>query len=168
MPGVVGGISIILALYAMQTLPVNYAGFLIILLAIIFFILEMKIASHGLLSLAGVLCLVLGSLMLFRYPEEPMQICVIGFSADHGGGLPVFCCGRAPCLQGADRKPQTGRDAMVGMIGQVREEIDPEGKVFVNGELWNAQAEQRIEVGEKVEVLEVHNLKLKVKKIGGR
>ena len=54
------------------------------------------------------------------------------------------------------------------MIGEVRVEIDPEGKVFVNGELWNAQAEQRIEVGEKVEVLEVHNLKLKVKKIGGR
>ena len=74
LPGVIGGISIVLALYAMQTLPVNYAGFLIILLAIIFFILEMKVASHGLLSLAGVLCLVMGSLMLFRYPEEPMQI----------------------------------------------------------------------------------------------
>ena len=57
---------------------------------------------------------------------------------------------------------------MVGMHGEVRQDLDPEGKVFVNGELWNAVAEEKIRHGESVEVMEVHNLKLKVKKIGGR
>ena len=168
LPGVIGGISIVLALYAMQTLPVNYAGFLIILLAIIFFILEMKVASHGLLSLAGVLCLVLGSLMLFRYPEEPMQISLSVFLPTTVAVSVFFAAVARLAFRAQVRKPQTGQEAMVGMIGEVRVEIAPEGRVFVNGELWNAQAEQRIEVGEKVEVLEVHNLKLKVKKIGGR
>ncbi len=168
LPGVIGGISIVLALYAMQTLPVNYAGFLIILLAIIFFILEMKIASHGLLSLAGVLCLVLGSLMLFRYPEEPMQISLSVFLPTTVAVSVFFAAVARLAFRAQMRKPQTGQEAMVGMIGEVCMEIAPEGRVFVNGELWNAQAEQRIEAGEKVEVLEVHNLKLKVKKIGGR
>ena len=169
LPGVVGGISIMLALYAMQTLPVNYAGFLIILLAIIFFILEMKIASHGLLSLAGVLCLVLGSLMLFRYPEEPMQIALSVFLPTTAGRLHIFCRCRTPCLQGSDKKTTDRPGGHGGNDWRSAPwKLDPEGKVFVNGELWNAQAEQRIEVGEKVEVLEVHNLKLKVKKIGGR
>ncbi len=167
-PGVIGGISLILALYAMQTLPVNYAGFLIILLAIIFFILEVKIASHGLLSLAGVLCLVLGSLMLFRYPEQPMQIALSVFLPTTAAISIFFAAVARLAFRAQRRKPLTGRDAMVGLIGKVRVEIAPEGKVFVNGELWNAQAEQRIEVGEKVEVLEVHNLKLKVKKIGDK
>ena len=168
LPGVIGGISIVLALYAMQTLPVNYAGFLIILLAIIFFILEMKVASHGLLSLAGVLCLVLGSLMLFRYPEEPMQISLSVFLPTTVAVSAFFAAVARLAFRAQMRKPQTGQEAMVGMIGEVCVEIAPEGRVFVNGESWNAQAEQRIEVGEKVEVLEVHNLKLKVKKIGGR
>ena len=104
LPGVIGGISIVLALYAMQTLPVNYAGFLIILLAIIFFILEMKVASHGLLSLAGVLCLVMGSLMLFPVSGGTNADLSIGFSANHSGGLRIFCRGSTPCLQGSDEK----------------------------------------------------------------
>jgi membrane-bound serine protease (ClpP class) len=167
-PGVIGGISLILALYALQTLPVNYAGFLIILLAIVFFILEIKIASHGLLSLAGVLCLVLGTLMLFRYPEQPMQIALSVFLPTTVAVSIFFAAVSRLAFMAQKGLPQTGGDAMVGKIGEVRSAIDPEGKVFVSGELWNALAEQRIEVGEKVEVLEVHNLKLKVKKIGGR
>jgi membrane-bound serine protease (ClpP class) len=167
-PGVIGGISLILALYALQTLPVNYAGFLIILLAIVFFILEMKIASHGLLSLSGVLCLVLGTLMLFRYPEQPMQIALSVFLPTTVAVSLFFAAVARLAFTAQKGLAQTGPDAMVGKIGEVRSAIDPEGKVFVSGELWNALAEQRIEVGEKVEVLEVHNLKLKVKKIGGR
>jgi len=167
-PGVIGGISLILALYALQTLPVNYAGFLIILLAIVFFILEMKITSHGLLSLSGVLCLVLGTLMLFRYPEEPMQIALSVFLPTTAAICIFFVAVSRLAFMAQRRLPQTGGDAMVGKIGEVRAALDPEGKVFVSGELWNALSEQRIEAGEKVEVLEVHNLKLKVKKIGGR
>jgi membrane-bound serine protease (ClpP class) len=168
LPGVVGGVSLILALYALQTLPVNYAGFLIILLAIVFFILEIKIASHGLLSLSGVLCLVLGTLMLFRYPEEPMQIALSVFLPTTIAVSIFFVAVSRLAFLAQRRRPQTGEDAMVGKIGKVLSTIDPEGKVFVNGELWNAVAEHRIEVGEKVEVLEVHNLKLKVTTISGR
>ena len=167
-PGVIGGISLILALYALQALPVNYAGFLIILLAVLFFILEIKIASHGLLSLAGVLCMVMGSVMLFRNPEEPRQIALSVFLPTTVA-VSIFFAAVARLAFNAQRtKPQTGQDALLGMIGEVQRAIDPEGKVFVNGELWNAQADQRIEVGDKVEVLEVHNLKLKVKRIGDR
>ena len=167
-PGVIGGISLILALYALQALPVNYAGFLIILLAVLFFILEIKIASHGLLSLAGVLCMVMGSVMLFRNPEEPRQIALSVFLPTTVA-VSIFFAAVARLAFNAQRtKPQTGQDALLGMIGEVKLQIDPEGKVFVNGELWYAQADQRIEVGDKVEVLEVHNLKLKVKRIGDR
>lgn len=168
LPGVVGGISLILALYALQTLPVNYAGFLIILLAVVFFILEIKVTSHGLLSFAGVLCLVLGTLMLFRYPEEPMQIALSVFLPTTAA-VSIFFAAVARIAYKAQRETvKTGQDAMVGMVGEVRRELDPEGRIFVNGELWNAFCEGRIGVGERVEVLEVHNLKLKVKKIGGR
>jgi membrane-bound serine protease (ClpP class) len=128
----------------------------------------MKVASHGLLSLAGVLSLVLGSLMLFRYPEQPMQIALSVFLPTTAAISIFFAAVARLAFRAQTGKPLTGREAMVGMIGEVREEIAPEGKVFVSGELWNAQAEQRIEPGEKVEVVEVHNLKLKVKKIGGR
>jgi membrane-bound serine protease (ClpP class) len=167
-PGVIGGISLILALYALQALPVNYAGFLIILLAVVFFILEIKIASHGLLSLAGVLCMVLGSVMLFRNPEEPRQIALSVFLPTTVAVSIFFAAVARLAFSAQKTKPQTGQDALLGMIGEVHRAIDPEGKVFVNGELWNAQADQRIEVGDKVEVLEVHNLKLKVKRIGDR
>ncbi|MCE5335265.1 MAG: nodulation protein NfeD [Desulfobacteraceae bacterium] len=168
LPGVIGGISLILALYALQTLPVNYAGFLIILLAVVFFILEIKIASHGMLSVAGALCLVLGSLMLFRTPESPMRV-AYSVLLPTVGTVSIFFGAVATLAFRAQRsRPQTGSEGMVGLVGEVHRDIDPEGKVFVNGEMWNATAEQKIDKGEKVEVLEVHNLKLKVKKIGGR
>ena len=156
----------ILALYALQTLPVNYAGFLIILLALVFFIVEIKVASHGLLSLAGMLCMVLGSLMLFRTPEEPGQIALSVLLPTTAVVSIFFAAVARLAFRAQTAKPQTGPGALVGMTGKVQREIDPEGTVFVSGELWNAQAEQRIEAGEKVEVLEVHNLKLKVKRIG--
>jgi membrane-bound serine protease (ClpP class) len=168
LPGVVGGISLILALYAMQTLPVNYAGFLILLLAVVFFIVEIKVSSHGMLSLAGVLCLVLGSIMLFRLPEQPMQLALSVFVPTVLVISAFFVTVASLAFRAQMKQPQTGAEAMVGMIGEVRRDLDLEGKIFVNGELWNAVAEERIIVGETVEVMEVHNLKLKVKKIGGR
>lgn len=168
LPGVIGGISLILALYALQTLPVNYAGFLIILLAVIFFILEIKIASYGMLSIAGVLCLVLGSLMLFRFPEQPMQLAWSVFIPTVVVISLFFIAVAALAFRAQTSSPQTGAEALIGLIAEVRTDIDPEGKVFVNGELWNAQAQEKIITGERVEVVAVHNLKLQVKKIGGR
>jgi membrane-bound serine protease (ClpP class) len=168
LPGVIGGISLILALYALQTLPVNFAGFLIILLALVFFIVEIKVASHGLLSLAGVLCMVLGSFMLFRTPGAPGQIALSVLLPTTAVVSLFFAAVARLAFKAHSARPQTGSDALVGATGQVQQEINLEGKVFISGELWNAWAEERIEKGEKVEVLEVNNLKLKVKRSGGR
>ncbi len=167
-PGVVGGVSLILALYAMQTLPVNYAGFLIILLAVIFFILEVKVASHGMLSVAGVVCLVLGSLMLFRFPDNTSALAMSVFIPTVVAISAFFATVAGLAFRAQVQKPQTGAEAMIGMIGEVMHDLRPEGKVFVNGELWNAEADEEILAGEKVQVLSMHNLKLKVKKISGR
>jgi membrane-bound serine protease (ClpP class) len=167
-PGVVGGISLILALYALQTLPVNYAGFLFILLAVIFFMVEIKVTSYGLLSLAGVVSLTLGSIMLFGAPGRvsglawsvliPTILTISGF----------FVTVATLAFRAQARQPQTGAEALVGLIAEVKEDLTPEGKVFVFGELWNAEADERIPAGEHVRVISVENLKLKVQRIDVR
>ena len=167
-PGVVGGISLILALYALQTLPVNYAGILIILLGVVFFFAEIKIASHGMLSIGGVICLIFGSLMLFRYPEQPFQIALTVFLPTITTISLFFITVATLAFRAQTGKPLTGVDVLIGATGTVKKDVDPEGKVFVQGELWNAVADETIGAGELVEVTAVLNLKLKVKKIGGR
>jgi len=168
LPGVIGGISLILALYALQTIPVNYAGVLFILLAIIFFILEMKIASYGMLSFAGVLSLVLGSLMLFRVPGESTGLAMSVFIPTVATISAFFVAVASLVFRAQRRVPQTGAEAMSGMIGEVKVPLTPRGKVFVNGELWNALSDEHISVGEKIQVVSMHNLELKVKRIDVR
>lgn len=168
LPGVIGGIALILALYALQTLPVNYAGMLLILLAVLFFILEIKVTSHGLLSFAGVLSLVLGSLMLFRVPGHTIRLAWSVFIPTVGVISAFFVTVAALAFRAQVSKPQTGWEELVGMTGEVRQELRPEGKVFVHGELWNAVADQHLSAGEKVEVVAVENLRLKVVKISAR
>ena len=168
LPGVIGGIALILALYALQTLPVNYAGMLLILLAVIFFILEIKVASHGMLSFAGVLALVLGSLMLFRVPGHTLRLAWSVFIPTVGVISAFFVTVATLAFRAQVSKPQTGAEGLVGMIGEVRQDLHPEGKVFVHGELWNAVADQHLLAGEKVQVVTVENLRLKVVKISAR
>jgi membrane-bound serine protease (ClpP class) len=168
LPGVIGGISLILALYAMQTLPVNYAGILFILLAVLFFILEIKVASYGLLSFAGVLCLVLGSLMLFRIPGHTNRLAMSVFIPTVAVISGFFVAVATVAFRAQMRKPQTGAEALVGMVGEVKKDLIPEGQIFVNGELWNAIADENLFVGEKVEVISLENLRLKVRKISAR
>jgi membrane-bound serine protease (ClpP class) len=157
--------SLILALYAMQTLPVNYAGFLFILLALILFIAEIKVASYGLLSLAGVLCLVLGSLMLFRFPGQPMPL-ALSVLIPTVVTISAFFIGVTTLALRAQRSvPKIGNEAFVGLVGEVVQDLHFEGKVFVNGELWNAQADETIPAGTRVRVVSVENLKLQVRRI---
>jgi membrane-bound serine protease (ClpP class) len=162
-PGAVGGICLVLALYGMQALPVDYAGILIIVLGVVFFFLEIKIISHGALSLAGSACLVIGSLILFRGPAQRVSLLVL---VPTSAAVSLFFAGVARLgLKTRSMRPQTGPEALLGMIATVVVPIEPEGKVFVNGELWNALSQELIQKGERVEVVEVHNLKLKVKRI---
>jgi len=161
-PGVIGGIALILAFFALQTLPVNYAGILLILLAIVFFIMEMKIASYGLLSVAGIVSLLLGSLMMFKDtgPGMKLSLKVLLPTIVLISGFFVFVAGLVFRAQMA--KPRTGTRGLVGEIGVVKKALMPEGKVFVHGELWNAKAEKAIDENAKVRVVNVVDLMLEV------
>jgi membrane-bound serine protease (ClpP class) len=167
LPGVIGAIALVLAFYAMQTIPVNYAGFILIALAVVFFILEIKVASYGMLSLAGITCLVLGSLMLFHVPGQPFRLAMPVFIPTVLTVSAFFVGVATLAFRAQMRRPQTGVEALVGTTGVVTRPIGPdrEGKVFVEGELWNAESDETIPEGARVEVVSVRNLKLQVKRI---
>jgi membrane-bound serine protease (ClpP class) len=164
-PGVIGGISLILAFFAMQMLPVNTVGILLIALAVILFVMEMKITSYGLLSVAGVVALSLGSLMLFENIPSgiglslrvmlPTLILVSGFF--------VFVAGLV--FRAQKSKPKTGAGGLVGETGIVKQALTPEGKVLVHGELWNAVSKKNIDAGAKVRVAGVKGLVVEVEAI---
>ncbi|MDO9565136.1 MAG: nodulation protein NfeD [Candidatus Desulfaltia sp.] len=164
-PGVVGAIAIVLAFFSFQTLPVNYAGILLILLALIFFIMEMKIASYGLLSVAGVASLFLGSLMLFENTSPELRVSRQVFLPTIVIVSGFFVTLASLVFKAQVSKPKTGANGLVGEIGVVKEDIMPEGKVFVHGELWNATSKNRISKGTRVRVIKVVNLMLDVEPI---
>jgi membrane-bound serine protease (ClpP class) len=161
-PGVIGGIALVLAFFALQTLPVNYAGILLIILAIVFFIMEMKIASYGLLSVAGIVSLLLGSLMMFKDsgPGLKLSLRVLLPTIVLISGFFVFVAGLV--FRAQVSKPKTGTRGLVGEIGTVKKALTPEGKVFVHGELWNARAEKAVDEDAKVRVVNVVDLMLEV------
>ncbi|MFH1699131.1 MAG: nodulation protein NfeD [Candidatus Zixiibacteriota bacterium] len=163
LPGIVGGISLILAFFSFQQLPINYAGLGLIIFAVVLFILEIKIVSHGVLAIGGVISMLLGSFMLIDSPEPYLQISmvviittVLAISAFF-----LFIVGFA--IKAHRRKIATGQEGIVGEIGVVRDG----GMIFVEGELWRADCEQELNPGDKVEVEKFENMRLKVKKLGG-
>jgi membrane-bound serine protease (ClpP class) len=167
LPGIIGGISLILALYSMQTLPVNYAGLLLIIFAVILFLLEIKVPSFGLLTIGGVSSLVLGTIMLFDSPLAYMRvswqilISVSGFTVLFF----VFAIGMA--VRAQQKQPETGAEGIIGEEGVVLKTIEPRGMIKIHGEYWQAESEVRIEQGKRVKVLQFDNkqLVLKVKEI---
>jgi len=165
LPGVVGGISIVLAFFAFQTIPVNYAGFLLIVLALIFFIMEMKIASYGLLSIAGITSLLLGSIMLFENNGGGMRLSweVLIPTLVLISGFFVVVSGLV--FKSHLSKPKTGARGLVGEIGIVKEALMPEGKVFVHGELWRAISNDPIQTGARIRVVKIVNLVLEVEPV---
>ena len=166
LPGVLGSISLILAFFAFQILPINYAGLALILLAVLLFILEIKVVSHGLLAIGGVVAMLIGSIMLIRsnIPELKPSLniiipVVLGFSLI----LILLVTVAARALR---RKVLTGVEGLAGEIGTARTDLDPEGQVFVHGELWRAVAESVVPKSSKVRVISVEqNLTLKVAKL---
>jgi membrane-bound serine protease (ClpP class) len=165
-PGVIGGICLILAFFAFQMLPINYAGIALILLGIIMFIAEIKITSYGILSIGGVISLLLGSLMLIDSPAEFLRISFVKVI------LPVvvisaafFLFALTMVVKAHRRRPTTGREGLIGRTGVATTDLKPEGVVDIRGELWNAVAEKGIKAGEKVQVEEMEGMKVKVTKI---
>lgn len=166
LPGVIGGISLILAFFALQTLPVNYAGVLLILLALVLFIAEIKIVSHGMLTIGGVIAMVLGSLMLFESPEPYLRVSwqVIAITVIAVSAFSVFAVTMAVRVH--RRKPTTGGEGLVGESGKALSAIAPEGRVFIHGEYWDAWSDEPLAEGEKVTVVAVEGMRVKVRKAG--
>ncbi len=165
LPGVVGGIFLILAFYALQMLPVNYAGLALIFFGIILFIAEIKVVSHGLLAVGGVISLFLGSIMLFHTPTEYMRISMSVIIPAVLVSAAFFIFAVTKAINARLKKPTTGMEGLIGEVGIASTPVSPEGKVSIHGEFWNVVSDQPIERGEKVQVIGVENLKLKVKKI---
>jgi membrane-bound serine protease (ClpP class) len=164
-PGVIGGVCLILAFFAFQTLPVNFAGILLIALALILFILEIKVTSYGLLSIGGVITLLLGSLMLFKENGSRLGLAWSVILPTLGLISAFFVAVAGLAFRAQVSRPRTGIEALVGEIGVVRQSVSPFGKVFVHGELWRAHADVSIPVGSQVRVTSVHNLVLEVESL---
>ena len=164
-PGVMGGICLILGFYALQTLPVNYAGLMLIIMGIVLFILEVKIISHGILTIGGVMALVFGSLMLFESssPLFKLSIAVI---------VPVvlvttllFVLTVRLAYKAFRKRPLTGAESLIGLEGTAWSDITPQGgTVRVHGELWSGWSEEHVPKGSAVVVEAVHGLKIKVRR----
>ncbi|HWW62504.1 MAG TPA: nodulation protein NfeD, partial [Thermoanaerobaculia bacterium] len=161
-PGVIGGISILLSVFALNLLPTSFAAIALLLAAFILFALEAKYTSYGVLGIGGVICLVLGGVLLVDGPipemrVRPMIAIVVGVPF---GIIAVFLMSLV--LKARRHRVVTGSEAMVGEIGVAQTFLGPEGKVFVHGELWNASAKNEIPEGARVRVRAVNGLRLMV------
>jgi membrane-bound serine protease (ClpP class) len=165
LPGVLGAISLVLALFAFNLLPVNWAGVALILLAIGLFALEATMTSHGILALGGIASMIAGALMLVQGPIPQLRV---QFSTALAVTIPVAVITvflvRLVYLS-HQKKSIVGAEAMIGEEGIAKGEINPEGWVLVHGEYWNASSEKPIAAGSKVRVKKVHGLKLEVEQI---
>jgi membrane-bound serine protease (ClpP class) len=165
LPGVLGGISLLLALFALSVLPVNYAGILLIVLAVVFFIAEVKVTSYGLLAVAGLISFILGSLMLIDspFPALRVSLSVVLPSAVVAAAVIIFLLSRV--LRSHRARPSTGEEGLIGEIGEATADIDPRGKVFVHGEYWDARAAAPIRAGSAVRIVKIVGRQLEVEAV---
>jgi membrane-bound serine protease (ClpP class) len=169
LPGVIGGISLILAFFAFQSLPINWAGVLLILFGVALLIAEIKVVSHGVLTAGGVVAMVLGSFMLYEAPEVGFRVSwtVILPTVGATAGLVVWAVSAG--VRAMMKSPVTGASGMIGRVVVARSALGPEGQVQVDGEIWRAVSEgEAILAGEKVRVTAVDGLTLKVSRAGDR
>ncbi len=162
-PGLFGAICLILFFYATRILPVNFAGILFIILAVILFALELKIVSYGFLTIGGIVSMIIGSAMLFKrdlpgLAISPWTIIILslGFAA-----LVILLVNLV--IKAHMNRPMAGEEMLVGMEGTAAGDFDRKGKIFVNGEYWDAVTQDPVTRGQTVQVLEVRNMKLVVK-----
>jgi membrane-bound serine protease (ClpP class) len=167
-PGIVGAICLVLAAIAFQILPFSWVGLLIMLLGLGLIVAEIFVTSFGLLFAGGLACLLLGGSMLFDLPEYsdltvsfwsvlvPLVVAFAFFA-----GLVILLVGRAML-----RGQTAGVDELIGLVGKAATDLSPDGRVFVRGEYWNSRADEMIEKGQSVEVLEVEGMRLRVRRAG--
>jgi membrane-bound serine protease (ClpP class) len=167
-PGVIGGISLILAFYAFQSLPINFAGLLLIGLGVVLLVAEIKIVSHGVLAIGGVIAMALGSVMLFDAPEVSFRISwwllVVTVAVVSGTFVVTMTAGARALRQ----PPMLGAASMIGTTGVARGRLDPVGPIHIRGEIWRAVTPgPAVEEGQSVRVVGVEGLTLKVVKADG-
>ncbi len=160
LPGVVGAMSLVLALYSFQTLPVNYAGLLLIVLGIVLFIAEIKVMSYGLLSVGGVASILLGSLMLMdsnapHYMQLSMPLVFMTVAITSVIALATVWL----AIRSTKRKIVCGWESMIGEEGEAKSRLDNEGEILLHGEIWHAVSREPIEKGGKVVVEGIDGLK---------
>ena len=163
-PGVVGGICLIVGFYALQVLPINYAGLALILLGIIMFILEVNVVSYGALSIGGTISMVLGSVMLIDSPAPFFRISYFVIIPVVGLTALFFLVLIGMGLRAQRGRSVTGREGLMDATGVASAAIKPDGKVFVHGETWNAHSSEPIEEGDRVRIVGVKGLRLEVMK----
>lgn len=163
LPGVVGGICLILAFFALSVLPVDYAGVALLILALVLYIGEVKVVSHGVLGIGGTIALVLGALMLFKSPEPALRVSLEVIVSLAVFSLAVVGFLTFMALRVRSAPVRTGMEGLVNEIGTARSPIDPHGKVFVHGEIWDAVSDEPVAPGDPVEVVAVRNLTLAVR-----
>jgi membrane-bound serine protease (ClpP class) len=162
LPGIIGAISLILAFYSLQSLPVNYAGALLVILGVVFLLLEISVTSYGLLALGGLAAMTLGGLLLIKSDAPFMQVSLsfllptvmtIGALVGTTAWMAVKI-GR--------RGPVTGAEGMIGSIGIAKTDLNPRGQIALHGEIWEAVSQTPIRQGEAAEILSVDGLTVKV------
>ncbi len=161
LPGVVGGICLVLAFFALSTLPVNTAGLALILLGLGFLLAEIKVHSHGVLAVGGALALALGALMLFRVGTVQVSLPVVIFGTAVTVLFFGFIIGAG--LRARSRPVTTKHGGLAGRRGVVIERLAPEGRVRIGDEFWNATADAALEAGAAVEVVELRGMVVRVK-----
>jgi len=162
-PGVIGGICLVLGAFALSVLPVNVAGLALLVLAAIFFIAEIKVTSYGLLTAAGVVSLVIGSLMLFKSPDPALRVSLEMVVTAAGTAIVVVLFLMFQVLRAHRAQVRTGIEGMIHERGRAQSDLSPRGKVFVHGEIWDAESEAPALRGEPVEVVAVDGMWLKVR-----
>lgn len=152
-PGVVGGIALILGFYSLQTLSANYAGFLLIVLGVVLFILEIKVHSYGALTIGGIAALVLGSLMLFRSTDPYLRISWTVLAVMIGLSVAFFTAVITLAVRSQLRRPVHGMESLLGQVGEAGADFTGRGKVFILGEWWDAECAVPLRKGDRVTVV---------------
>ena len=165
-PGTIGAICLLLGFYALGTLPVNWAGLLLMALALLLFVVDLFAPTHGVLTVGGLIAFLLGSLMLFNVPEASSWLSlslwtVFAVTGLMGGFFLVLTRLVARTMK---QRPAVGREALIGQTGRARTLLNPDGMVWIDGALWKATAEgEPVVAGDRVTVLEVDGLHLRVR-----
>ncbi|MFO8004269.1 NfeD family protein [Thioalkalivibrio sp.] len=162
-PGVIGAISLVLAFYALQVMPVNYAGLALILLGLVFMVAEAFLPSFGILGIGGMISFITGSIILWDDPDLNISLPLVFGTALVVGVFSIWVLGRLLRLRGV--APTIGHEEMIGMIGEAREDFERSGRVYVHSELWTADSTEPVEEGQKVRVIALEGLRLKVEPV---